>query len=384
MSRGPQAFPLDRIKRNRATKTWLPREGDQMQRREFLRGVALAGIAARGARGLASSFAGGLQSTASGNKEGGPMIYRTLGRTGERVSAIGMGGFHIGQPKLTDDDSIKLIRAAIDGGINFMDNSWDYNKGQSEVRMGNALKDGYRQKVFLMTKLDGRTKEEATRQINESLQRLQTDHLDLIQHHEIIRFDDPDRIFAEHGAHEAVLEAKKAGKVRYIGFTGHKDPHIHLYMLEVAARNNFHFDTVQMPLNVMDAHFRSFGKLVLPKLVEQKIGVLGMKSMGDHIILKSGVVKPLECLHYALNLPTSVVITGIDSQEILQQAFEAAKTFKPTSKEEVAALLAKTEKVGAQGEFELFKTSAHFDSTAHHPEWLGGQSPHVDKLAGPP
>ncbi|HWS16480.1 MAG TPA: aldo/keto reductase [Candidatus Elarobacter sp.] len=355
-----------------------------MHRREFLRGVALTGIAARGARGLASTLAGGMQSSTGGNKEGGSMIYRTLGRTGERVSTIGMGGFHIGQPKLTDEDSVKLIRAAIDGGINFMDNSWDYNKGQSEVRMGNALKDGYRQKVFLMTKLDGRTKEEATKQINESLQRLQTDHLDLIQHHEIIRFDDPDRIFAENGAQEAVLEAKKAGKVRYIGFTGHKDPHIHLYMLEVAARNKFHFDTVQMPLNVMDAHFRSFGKLVLPKLVEQQIGVLGMKSMGDHIILKSGVVKAMECLHYAMNLPTSVVITGIDSQEILQQAFEAAKTFKAMSKEEVAALLAKTETVAAQGEFELFKTSAHFDSTAHHPEWLGGQSPHVDKLAGPP
>jgi predicted aldo/keto reductase-like oxidoreductase len=355
-----------------------------MRRREFLRGVALAGIAARSSRSLASSFVGARQSSAGGNKEGGSMIYRTLGRTGERVSAIGMGGFHIGQPKLTDDDSIKLIRAAIDGGINFMDNSWDYNKGQSEIRMGKALKDGHRQKVFLMTKLDGRTKEEATRQINESLQRLQTDHLDLIQHHEIIRFDDPDRIFAENGAQEAVLEAKKAGKVRYIGFTGHKDPHIHLYMLEVAARHNFHFDTVQMPLNVMDAHFRSFGKLVLPKLVEQQIGILGMKSMGDQIILKSGVVKPIECLHYALNLPTSVVITGIDSQEILQQAFEAAKTFRPMSKEAVAALLAKTEKAAAQGEYELFKTSAHFDSTAHHPEWLGGQSPHVDQLAGPP
>ncbi|HEY2495664.1 MAG TPA: aldo/keto reductase [Candidatus Angelobacter sp.] len=325
-----------------------------------------------------------MQANASSQKEGGSMIYRTLGRTGERVSAIGMGGFHIGQPKLSDDDSIKLIRAAIDGGINFMDNSWDYNKGQSEVRMGKALKDGYRQKVFLMTKLDGRTKEEATKQINESLQRLQTDHLDLIQHHEIIRFDDPDRVFAENGAQEAVLEARKAGKVRYIGFTGHKDPHIHLYMLEVAAKHGFHFDTVQMPLNVMDAHFRSFGKLVLPKLVEQQIGVLGMKSMGDHIILKSGVVQPMECLHYALNLPTSVVITGIDSQEILQQAFQAAKTFKPMTKEEVAALLAKTEKVAEQGQFELFKTSAHFDSTAHHPEWLGGQSPHVDQLAGPP
>jgi predicted aldo/keto reductase-like oxidoreductase len=355
-----------------------------MQRRDFLKGVAMAGLSAKGAGAFAKGLSEKVQAATGTRQEGSSMIYRTLGKTGERVSAIGMGGFHIGQPKLSDDESLKLIRAAIDGGINFMDNSWDYNKGQSEIRMGKALKDGYRQKVFLMTKLDGRTKEEATNQINESLQRLQTDHLDLIQHHEIIRFDDPDRIFAESGAQEAVLEAKRAGKVRYIGFTGHKDPHIHLYMLEVAARNNFHFDTVQMPLNVMDAHFRSFGKLVLPKLVEQQIGVLGMKSMGDHIILKSGVVKPLECLHYALNLPTSVVITGIDSQEILKQAFEAATTFKPMSQEEVATLLAKTEKVAAHGEYELFKTSAHFDSTAHHPEWLGGQSPRVEKLAGPP
>src|SRR6185312_4770251 len=174
---------------------------------------------------------------------------------------------------------------------------------------------------------------------DESLRRLQTDHVDLIQHHEIIRFEDPDRIFAEGGAQEAVLEAKKAGKVRYSGFTGHKDPHIHLYMLEVAARHGFHFDTVQMPLNVMDAHFRSFGQLVLPKLVEKKIGVLGMKSMGDQIILKSNAVKPIECLHYAMNLPTSVVITGIDSKEILDQAFQAAKTFKPLNKTEVSALL---------------------------------------------
>lgn len=354
-----------------------------MQRREFLKGMAVLGLAGKSSFGLAVNSMDNAQAS-GGRQEGSSMIYRTLGKTGERVSAIGMGGFHIGQPKLSEADSIKLIRAAIDGGINFMDNSWDYNKGESEVRMGKALKDGYRQKVFLMTKLDGRTKEEATKQLDESLTRLRTDHLDLIQHHEIIRFDDPDRIFSEGGAQEAVLEAKKAGKVRYIGFTGHKDPHIHLYMLEVAAKHSFHFDTVQMPLNVMDAHFRSFGKLVLPKLVEQNIGVLGMKSMGDHIILKSGVVKPMECLHYALNLPTSVVITGIDSQEILQQAFDAAKAFKPMSKEEVAVLLSKTEKVAANGEYELFKTSMHFDSTAHHPEWLGGQSPHVDQLAGPP
>src|SRR5438270_4042285 len=277
-----------------------------IERRHFLKGLALAGL-------MASARD---SSSADAPKEGIP--YRTLGRTEERVSAIGMGGFHLAQPGLEEAESIRLIRTAVDRGINFMDNSWDYNEGQSEIRMGRALKDGYRQKVFLMTKLDGRTKKEAAKQIDESLKRLQTDHVDLMQHHEIIRFEDPDRIFAEQGAQEAVLEAKKAGKIRYIGFTGHKDPHIHLYMLEVAAKHNFHFDTVQMPLNVMDAHFRSFGKLVLPKLVEQQIGVLGMKSMGDHIILKSGVVQPMECLHYAMNLPTSVVITGIDSQEILQ------------------------------------------------------------------
>lgn len=365
-----------------------------MFRREFLKTVAMAGASAtvgssfgselvmRPPSGDSAAQQQGSQAAATRSSSGIP--YRTLGRTGENVSCIGMGGFHIGQPKLQEDEAIRLIRSAIDGGINFMDNSWDYNQGQSEIRMGKALKDGYRQKVFLMTKLDGRTKQEAAKQIDESLHRLQTDHVDLIQHHEVIRFEDPDRIFAEGGAQEAVLEAKKAGKVRYIGFTGHKDPHIHLYMLEVAAKHGFHFDTVQMPLNVMDAHFRSFGRLVLPRLVEQKIGVLGMKSMGDQIILKSNAVKPLECLHYALNLPTSVVITGIDSQQILDQAFEAAKTFQPMSKQQVAALLAKTEKLAASGEYELFKTSSHFDSTAHHPEWLGGQSPYVDQLAGPP
>jgi len=339
--------------------------------RDFLKRLAIAGL-------MASAKAG---SSAESPKQGIP--YRTLGRTGEHVSAIGMGGFHLAQPGLEEAESIRLIRTAVDRGINFMDNSWDYNEGQSEIRMGKALKDGYRQKVFLMTKLDGRTKQEAAKQIDESLKRLQTNHVDLIQHHEIIRFEDPNRIFARQGAHEAVLEAKKAGKVRYVGFTGHKDPRIHLYMLQIAADHGFKFDTVQMPLNVMDAHFRSFEKLVLPKLVEQGIGVLGMKSMGDGIILKSKTVRPTDCLHYALNLPTSVVITGIDSMRILEQALEAARTFRPLSEQEVAALLAKTAQTAAKGEYELFKTSEHFDSTAHHPEWLGGQATHVDQLAGP-
>jgi len=321
--------------------------------------------------------------TSSAGTRNGDMLYRTLGRTGEKVSAIGMGGFHIAQPGLTAQESIRLVRSAIDRGITFMDNSWDYNEGQSEVRMGKALKDGYRLKVFLMTKIDGRTKEVAEQQIETCLERLQTDHIDLVQHHEIIRFDDPDRIFAGGGAMEAVVDARKAGKIRYIGFTGHKDPHIHLYMLKVAADHGFHFDTVQMPLNVMDAHFRSFAQMVLPTLVKQDIGVLGMKSMGDGVILKSKTVSPIECLHYALSLPTSVVITGIDKPNILDQAFEAAKTFQPMSREQLAQLLAKTKEVALAGKYELFKTSSHFDSTAKHPDWLGGDTPEVQKLAPP-
>ena len=322
-----------------------------------------------------------LTSTA-GTREG-EMLYRKLGRTGEKVSAIGMGGYHIAQHGLSEDESIRLIRSAIDRGITFMDNSWDYNEGQSEVRMGKALKDGYRQKVFLMTKIDGRTKEVAERQIETCLERLQTDRIDLVQHHEIIRFDDPDRIFADGGAMEATLAARKAGKIRYIGFTGHKDPHIHLYMLKVAADHGFQFDTVQMPLNVMDAHFRSFAQMVLPELVKHQIGVLGMKSMGDGVILKSKSVSPMECLHYALSLPTSVVITGIDKPEILDQAIEAARTFQPMNREQVAQLLAKTKDVAMAGKYELFKTSSHFDSTAKHPDWLGGDTPGVQALAPP-
>ncbi len=363
-----------------------------MKRREFFKTAAICGVASTLRKALAQDKPATAQEdgsmhqiplTTSAGTRKGDMLYRTLGSTGEKVSAIGMGGFHIGQHGLSDDDSVRLIRSAIDRGITFMDNSWDYNEGQSELRMGKALKDGYREKVFLMTKIDGRTKETAERQIETSLERLQTDHIDLVQHHEIIRFDDPDRIFAEGGAQEAVLAAKQAGKIRYIGFTGHKDPHIHLYMLKVAGDHGFHFDTVQMPLNVMDAHFRSFAQLVLPELVKQQIGVLGMKSMGDGVILKSKTVSAIECLHYALSLPTSVVITGIDKPEILDQALEAAKTFQPMNRDQIAQLLAKTKEVAMAGKYELFKTSSHFDSTAKHPDWLGGESPEVQKLAPP-
>lgn len=300
----------------------------------------------------------------------GEMIYKTLGRTGERVSAIGLGGHHIGRLR-EEQDSVKLIRSAIDRGINFMDNSWDYHNGRSHRWMGQALKDGYRQKVFLMTKIDGRTKGAAMMQIDDSLKALQTDRIDLMQHHEVIRMEDPDRIFAPGGAMEALVEAQKAGKIRYIGFTGHKDPLVHLRMLELAAQHNFRFDTVQMPLNVMDGHFRSFEKQVLPVLVQNQIGVLGMKSMGDSYVLRSNTVTPIECLHYAMNLPTSVVITGIDTMQLLDQAFEAARTFKPMDAAQVAAMLDRTRSAAAKGQYELYKTSSQFDSTALNPSWLG-------------
>jgi predicted aldo/keto reductase-like oxidoreductase len=308
------------------------------------------------------------------------MIYRVLGSTGERVSAIGVGGWHLGSEKVDEQLSVRIVRTAIDRGINFLDNCWDYNEGVSEIRMGKALRDGYRDKVFLMTKIDGRSKIEAERQLDESLRRLRVDHIDLVQHHEVLRYEDPHRIFDEEGANAALVEARKAGKLRYIGFTGHKDPQIHLYMLEVAAKHAFKFDAVQMPLNVMDAHYRSFGKEVLPELVKQNIGVLGMKSMASGILLKSNTVTPLECLHYALNLPTSVVITGIDTMEILDQAFEATRTFRPMSGREVASLLAKTLEAATSGEFEPFKTTSIFDGTARNPEWLGEEPQRVQEL----
>jgi aryl-alcohol dehydrogenase-like predicted oxidoreductase len=308
------------------------------------------------------------------------MPYRVLGRTGQRVSAIGLGGWHLGLKEVSQDLSLRLIRSAVDRGINFLDNSWDYNEGASELRMGKALKDGYRQKVFLMTKIDGRSKKEAARQLDESLKRLQTDCIDLVQHHEVLRFEDPHRIFDEEGAQAALVAARQAGKLRFIGFTGHKDPHIHLYMLAVAQEHGFTFDAAQMPLNVMDAHYRSFARLVVPELVKQDIGVLGMKSLGNGIILKSGTVTPIECLHYALNLPTSVVITGIDSMDILDQAFEAARTFTPMTEAQVQALLAKTAAAASRGEFELFKTSSIFDSTTSNPEWLGEEPERLQRL----
>jgi predicted aldo/keto reductase-like oxidoreductase len=332
--------------------------GKGVSRREFVGLAAASFFFARGNHPVA----------ASESNNGIP--YRMLGRTREKVSLIGLGGYHLGR-QADAQESIRIIRTGLEEGLNFLDNCWDYNGGESEVRMGTALRDGYRQKAFLMSKIDGRTKAAAASQINESLKRLQTDRIDLMQFHEVIRETDPDRIFAAGGAIEAVLEAQKAGKLRYIGFTGHKSPDIHLKMLATASQHKFTFDAVQMPLNVMDAHFESFEKKVLPVLLQSNTGVLGMKPMGDHVILESKTATPVECLHYAMNLPTSVVITGCDSLPILQQALQAARSFRPMSSADVSTLLAKTATAGEAGKFELYKTSHSFDGTFANPQWLG-------------
>jgi predicted aldo/keto reductase-like oxidoreductase len=349
---------IDSYEQSAATDRMLSNQDSGVSRREFL-GMTAASLL----------VAGRINAAAKPDSKN-EIPYRTLGRTGERVSLIGLGGYHLGNQS-DPDESIRIIRTGIDEGINFLDNCWDYNDGESEIRMGRALRDGYRQKAFLMTKIDGRNKTAAATQINESLRRLQTDRIDLLQFHEVIRDSDPDRIFAEGGAIEVVQEAKKAGKVRFVGFTGHKSPDIHLKMLATAAQHGFAFDAVQMPLNVMDAHFTSFEEKVLPALTKDGIGVLGMKPIGDHLILDSKTATPIECLHYAMNLPTSVVITGCDSLPILQQALQAARTFQPMDSSQVAALLAKTAKAAEAGQFELYKTTHHFDGTVANPHWLG-------------
>ena len=308
------------------------------------------------------------------------MPVRTLGRTEVKVSLVGLGGWHLGFKSIDEELATRIIRTAIDSGINFMDNCWDYNEGASEERMGKALQDGYRERVFLMTKIDGRTKHDATKQLDESLKRLQTDHIDLVQHHEILRYEDPHRIFDEEGANAALLEAREAGKISFIGFTGHKDPRIHLHMLEVARENGFQFDAVQMPLNVMDAHYRSFEKMVLPELVEQNIGVLAMKTLANGTILESKTVTAIECLQYAMNLPSSVVITGCESMEDLEQALTAARTFRPMNEEQVRSILDKTAVAASRGKYELFKTTSIYDGTAVHPEWLGEEPKEVQRV----
>lgn len=349
-----------------------------MKRRDFLKSATAAGVAAVSGTAGAQTPGNGATSKEAPEKrpESPGMLYRELGTTGERVSAIGLGGYHLAKnPDTTQQDAVKLVRSAIDDGITFMDNCWDYNDGISEVRMGQALKDGYRHKVFLMTKLDARTAKDYDKQLEQSMGRLDTNVIDLVQFHEILRFEDPDRIFADNGAIHAAMKARQAGKIRYIGFTGHKDPAIHLRMFEIADQHGFKFDTVQMPVNAMDAHFRSFTNQVIPVAVKHGTGVLAMKTFGDGYILRSDTIDPLEALRYGLSVPgVSVVITGIDKPEILQQALNATKGFQPMSAETKQAFLAKTQQAAMTGKYEPFNTTTIFDGTAQNPKWLGGQS----------
>lgn len=338
----------------------IPEEGHHsgISRRTFL-GYSIGAAMLLGARVplFAETGQGGVQ-------------YRTLGRTGEKVSCIGLGGYHMGTQQ-TEQESIRIVRRAVDGGINFLDNCWDYNEGASEERMGKALRDGYRKRAFLMTKIDGHDGKTATQQLDESLRRLQTDHVDLLQFHEVIRPTDPEAIFAPGGAFEAMQKAKQAGKLRYLGFTGHKDPAIHLKMIKMALDHGWTPDSVQLPLNVMDAHFNSFEHKVLPELLKHNIGVLGMKPMGGGFILESKTVPAADCLRYALSLPTSVVITGCEKDAMVDQALKAAREFKPLTEKQAADLRAKTAAVATAGKFERYKTSQHFDGTIHNPQWLG-------------
>lgn len=327
--------------------------------------VAMAACARRGTGGLAE-----MQGASSASDDPTPMPMRRLGRTGVEVSLMGLGGYHLGLP--SEQDAMRIVHEAMDHGLTFLDNCWDYNGGESERRMGKALGDGRREKAFVMTKLDGRTADAAAAQLDQSLRRLQTDHVDLLQIHEVIRATDPERVFAPGGAIEALVRAREAGKTRFIGFTGHKSPSIHLSMLEMARRNGLRFDTVQMPLNVMDAQYgdESFEKRVLPVLLRDEIGVLGMKPMGSGILLESGVVNAVECLRYAMSLPVSVTITGVDSIGILHQDLHTVLGLEPMTDPEKQAVLARAAGAARTGAYEKYKTTTVFDSTSHHPRWL--------------
>lgn len=332
-----------------------------MTRRDFLRLAAAATVApAVGCGGRGDGMAASV----------GGIPRRRLGRTGEAVSLVGLGGWHMGRPGLSERESVEIVRAAVDGGITFLDNCWDYNDGESERRMGLALRDGYRDRVFLMTKYDGRTRAGAARQIDESLRRLGTDRIDLMQLHEVIHDDDPERAFAPGGSLEALEEARRAGKVRFVGFTGHKSPAHHLAMLDAAAARGFRFDTVQMPLNVLDAHHDSFERRVLPRLLALEAGVIGMKPMADGRIVYEGIASPEECLRYAMSLPTSVVLTGCDSVERVRQALRVAAGFSPMAEGEVRALLARTAPRAQGGVSERYKTTTEYDGTTQNPGWM--------------
>jgi predicted aldo/keto reductase-like oxidoreductase len=282
------------------------------------------------------------------------MPYRVLGKTGEKVSLLGVGGYHIGVDELTDEQSIAIMRTAVDEGVNFFDNAWEYNKGRSEERMGKALKDGYRDRVFLMTKHKGRDAKTAQEQLETSLRRFQVEMIDLWQFHEVVYPAEPGKIYSE-GAIEFAVKAREQGKIRYIGFTGHHLPDVHLDMI----RRGFDWQTVQMPINVCDYHFRSFLKNVVPVAQEKSMGIIAMKTMGGENIVKTGAVTPEECLRFAMSQPVSVVLSGMDNMDRLKSNLAVAKNFKPFEPEELAKVLEKSKQIAAAGEFEPFKTKWH-------------------------
>jgi aryl-alcohol dehydrogenase-like predicted oxidoreductase len=292
------------------------------------------------------------------SKSSGEIPTRPFGRTGERVSVLGLGGWHVGLPK-TDRAAVRLIHTAIDAGITFLDNAWDYNDGLSETRMGQAIVDR-RDRVFLMTKVctHGRDGKVATRQLEDSLRRLRTDCVDLWQIHEVVFDDEPDRHFAKGGVVEALDRARTQGKVRYVGFTGHKSPALHLSMLS----RGFRFDACQLPLNCFDATFRSFEREVLPVLESQGIAAIGMKSLGgDGGPVRAGVVTAEAALAYAMSLPVATVVSGIDSPRVLEQNLAVARGFTPMTARARDALRKRVASLAADGRFELYKTSAKFE-----------------------
>jgi aryl-alcohol dehydrogenase-like predicted oxidoreductase len=286
---------------------------------------------------------------------------RPLGSTGVHVSLLGLGGAHIGNP--SEAEGIRIVHEAIDAGVTFMDNAWEYNDRVSEQRMGKALaQDGYREKVFLMTKdcAHDRVATHSMQKLEESLQALQTDYLDLWQIHEVVWESDPDRIFAPGGSAEAMLKAKEQGKVRFIGFTGHKHPDIHKRMLS----QGFPWDTVQLPLNVLDAHYASFEREILPICLEQGIGVIGMKTNAGGHLQDTGLdISPEEALRYAMSLPSpvSTILSGMDSLDVLHRNLAVANDFEPLSDTEREELLARSAPHAAGAVAEPFKSTRRFE-----------------------
>jgi predicted aldo/keto reductase-like oxidoreductase len=347
-----------------------------MERRSFIKQAAATAalVSLRNAfgeetgvtlQGAAAHTPGPISSTVNG------IGRRKLGRADAEVSIIGIGGYHLGLGNVAEDDAIKIIRTALDSGINFLDNCWDYNAGVSEERMGKALQDGYRQKAFLMTKLDGRTGAAAKQQLEASMQRLKTDHIDLVQIHEVIRMTDPEVAFQPGNVVDVLKQARKEGKIRFIGFTGHKSPEMHLNMIEVADKHGFVFDTVQMPVNALDEHYDSFGQKVIPVARKHGMAILGMKPLSNAAILKTGTVTAPEALHYAMSVPVTMTITGCQSMENLEQALSVARNFKPMDTQQKIAILQKTASYAVAGKFEDYKSSHIYDGTFHNPQWLG-------------